>query len=402
MVGHVNPFTPDKPISPDFFAGRLDEVGKILSAIGRTRAGNAAHVLITGDRGIGKSSLAWLARYLAQMKEEGNKPFLTAYVLVQDATTLQSLCELCLRDLGQHVRKSALQEAWDFLRTRTKLNLFGAAEISLEPERMSDLVSEFAYVLEEVSDKASKDRDGMLIIIDEFDRIAGKQKGLASFFKSLFEKLTVDDYGHVMFMIVGLSSIRHELAEDHPSIMRCFLPIELPVMHATEIEELVRKALAPSGVVCSPEVMGAITYYSGGYPVLVHELGYALFETDSDGSWDQTDFVTALKRTVRRLEQKHFAKMYTVDIKSRLYRDILNILATAESDEVSLSDVKKRFPGDPKLVSSYISRLIERGLVTKVEGQRATYRLINRLFKLFIRLKIDTESQKRLKLPGVG
>lgn len=400
MAGRTNPFTPDKPISPDFFAGRFDEVSKVLSAIGRTRAGNAAHVLITGDRGIGKSSLAWLARYLAQTGDEGNRPFLTAYVLVQDATTLQHMCELCLRDLGQNVRKSALQEVWDFLKVHMKLTLFGTAEISLEPQRISDLVSEFAYVLEEVSDRASKDTDGMLIIIDEFDRIAGKQKGLASFFKSLFEKLTVDGYGHIMFMIVGLSDIRHELAEDHPSIMRCFLPIELPVMHPTEIEEFVRNALAPSGVACSPEVMSAITYYSGGYPVLVHELGYALFETDSDGSWDWTDFLPALKRAVRSLEQRLFAKMYTVDIKSKLYRDILNILATAEGDEVSLSEIKKRFPGRPELVSSYVSRLIERGLVAKVEGQRATYRLINRLFKLFIRLKIDAESRKRIKLPG--
>ena len=55
MPQSANPFTPNSPIDPQYFAGRLDEVYKVQAALNQTRHGKTQHILLTGERGIGKT-----------------------------------------------------------------------------------------------------------------------------------------------------------------------------------------------------------------------------------------------------------------------------------------------------------------------------------------------------------
>lgn len=62
-----NPFTPQKPIdNPDYFFGRMDEVDSIVDVLYQTATGNPEHAIITGDRGIGKSSLLFQTKNIAE------------------------------------------------------------------------------------------------------------------------------------------------------------------------------------------------------------------------------------------------------------------------------------------------------------------------------------------------
>ncbi len=54
----ANPFRPGKPITdPELFAGRREELSLLVDALYQTGTGNARHIIVTGARGIGKSSL---------------------------------------------------------------------------------------------------------------------------------------------------------------------------------------------------------------------------------------------------------------------------------------------------------------------------------------------------------
>ncbi|MDI6740387.1 MAG: hypothetical protein QME74_08500 [Candidatus Edwardsbacteria bacterium] len=53
----INPFNPNSPVNPGFFVGRLDEIKSIERSLIQTRADSPCHFMITGERGIGKSSL---------------------------------------------------------------------------------------------------------------------------------------------------------------------------------------------------------------------------------------------------------------------------------------------------------------------------------------------------------
>src|SRR5687767_14810516 len=60
-----NPFRPNGIAGPGMFSGRAEEIAAIEQALHQSKHGNPQHILIQGERGIGKSSLMLLARFAA-------------------------------------------------------------------------------------------------------------------------------------------------------------------------------------------------------------------------------------------------------------------------------------------------------------------------------------------------
>jgi hypothetical protein len=63
----ADPFWADRPLTdPDRFAGRRTQVDAVIDSLYQTAHGIGRHTIITGDRGIGKSSLLQQAVVLAE------------------------------------------------------------------------------------------------------------------------------------------------------------------------------------------------------------------------------------------------------------------------------------------------------------------------------------------------
>lgn len=73
----VSPFRPNNPVQPELFVGRTAEIGHLQKYLRQTEADNPINFLVTGERGIGKSSLLNYIKALAEnrLKLEGEKPF---------------------------------------------------------------------------------------------------------------------------------------------------------------------------------------------------------------------------------------------------------------------------------------------------------------------------------------
>ena len=66
MPKEYSPFTPGLPVPVEFFVGRLAEVDRLRSALAEAAAGRLKVSFLTGERGIGKSSLASFVRFLGE------------------------------------------------------------------------------------------------------------------------------------------------------------------------------------------------------------------------------------------------------------------------------------------------------------------------------------------------
>lgn len=65
-MARVNPFRPNSPVNPGMFVGRIDELNRLESHLVQARAGNPSNFMITGERGIGKSSLLNYFKWVAE------------------------------------------------------------------------------------------------------------------------------------------------------------------------------------------------------------------------------------------------------------------------------------------------------------------------------------------------
>ena len=61
----INPFRPNSPVNPGMFLGRLSESVKLENHLLQTQAGRPVNFLLTGERGIGKTSLLVYLKYVA-------------------------------------------------------------------------------------------------------------------------------------------------------------------------------------------------------------------------------------------------------------------------------------------------------------------------------------------------
>ena len=62
----INPFEPFAPVNPGSFVGRLADLRRLKSALVQKSAGKPVNFMITGERGIGKTSLLNYLKYAAE------------------------------------------------------------------------------------------------------------------------------------------------------------------------------------------------------------------------------------------------------------------------------------------------------------------------------------------------
>src|SRR5262249_53146523 len=107
-AGYV--FTPGSPtIERDLFAGRLDQVNKIIGAISQ----RGYHAVLYGERGVGKTSLASV---LSGFLHDAGRPFLLPRVNCDSSDTFSSLWRKAFREIVlANSRPDVLQQLMDSL-----------------------------------------------------------------------------------------------------------------------------------------------------------------------------------------------------------------------------------------------------------------------------------------------
>ncbi len=148
----INPFRPNSPVNPGMFVGRLTELEKLETALLQTRVGQPTNFMLTGERGIGKTSLLdYLKDVATGATDIGDQEvrFLVLETDIDQKTTPLGLVRKIELGLRRELAKSEkardwLSAAWGFLER------VEAAGISLKERREAHpelMVEEFAYSL---------------------------------------------------------------------------------------------------------------------------------------------------------------------------------------------------------------------------------------------------------------
>ena len=68
-MAKINPFDPNSPVHAGMFVGRVPELIRSESCLVQTKAGSPSNFMLTGERGIGKSSLLNYIKSIAEGDE---------------------------------------------------------------------------------------------------------------------------------------------------------------------------------------------------------------------------------------------------------------------------------------------------------------------------------------------
>ena len=400
MAKKFNPFRPNNPVFTGMFAGRINEIERLDTLLFQTKESNPSHILIQGERGIGKTSLLIFAKYFAKGTltwEEDKYNFLPIQIGLRPNTTLIDLAKKINTQIERVLSKSEkgltfLKNSWDFL-TRIQSSVVSLGSKQQSPLSQEELIDKTIYSVVDTVKAITEDttaselgfrekKDGIVILIDEADQ-ASKSLEIGVFLKNLTEVLVQEDVNKVLLILAGLPKARDILRESHPSSLRLFEEFKLTTLSRDEVANVIMGGLNEVKehriiVSISEGAIDTIHAYSEGYPHFVQQIAYSAYALDSDNNIDVADVERAMFQENGALDligDRYYKDLYYGKIKQDSYRQILNIMAQEFNDWVSLKEIKEQFHGKKTTLTNGIKALRDRSIILSKPGRRGLYRL---------------------------
>jgi hypothetical protein len=409
-MAKINPFKPNSPVPPGMFAGRLEEISALENGLYQTKNGNSSNFLLTGERGIGKSSLIGYIKPTAQgiitSSDYDKFNFIVVNTVISNKSTLISFIKLLERNLKREIEKIGKTEkvrgffddTWSFVQ-RLKIMDSGIDKAQVN-EDLDLIIDDFSYSLSETSKRVANPesgetaKDGIMIIVDEADN-ACPDLHIGYFFKVVTEILQQHGCDNVMFILAGLPDVVEKLTSSHESSMRVFTQLVVKELRPDDRKYVINRGITVGNeknvdqTTISNDARNMISTLSEGYPHFIQQFSYSAFEANTDGEISEDDVATGAFRQGGALDaigSRYYQALYNEQIKSDEYREVLEIMAESMNSWIKKSEIREKFSGNDHTVSDALQALTARKIILKNPSKLGEYRLQHKGFALWIKL----------------
>lgn len=239
-------FTPTQPITlPDLLTGRMD----ILKRVYENVLTPSQHVLLYGDRGVGKTSIARVVEVLARGMEDS--PKVVVGVSCDTADTFSTIW----RKVFQEILIPSRSMGFNRTEGADSASRFEPPE-SLTPNDVRIIAESCGTPL--------------TVIIDEYDRVLDDST------RQLLTdtiKMFSDNSTECTLVLVGVSQSVEELIDAHQSIARNLDFVHVEPMSTEELAKIIENGLGKAGLEFETGLDYRIGQLSQGYPHYTHLLG---------------------------------------------------------------------------------------------------------------------------------
>ena len=379
-----SPFEPGHPVSPDKFKGRKKDIIKIIRYLPKVvNKGIPQHFFITGKRGMGKTSFV---KYIGNFAED-NYQMVHIYVNNEGSNTLDEL----IQNLVEKMFKEFNKETWgkkiinSFVDNIDEINIKGVG-ISLKnkPELVGNIKNNFADFLINTC-KELKDKKGIFIVIDDINRLSDTPD-FANWYKGLFETLYFDEEViPVSFSLVSYQDKFEKLCNQNPSFARIFNLIEIDYLDDEDIKEFYLDTFCRYNIKFTEDkYLNEMVYYSWGMPLIMQQIGDAVFWNSLDGEIDENNAYSGIINAALELGNKQIRNKLN-KIKNPNSLGILYKLGKNEKMEFKNSEVKA-FLSDSEInaFDDFLNEMHDLDIIESVgKEDNGEYAFVNRLYFVY-------------------
>lgn len=395
MIKEYSPFTPGLPVPVDFFVGRAEEVQTIIDAVGKSiHQSTLERIFVSGERGIGKSSLCKYASAYCEKEYD----ILCLHVFLGGVSTLEDL----VRRIFENLLEESDKKPWDqsikqfFGDHVRKVDLFGLSlEFDASKKDLTTAVNNFVQVLQKLMAEISRHKKGLLIILDDINGLASQAR-FANWLKSIVDEMAIAKKGIPVTLIInGIPERRHQLIKNQPSLDRVFDLINIERCNEQETQNFYIKAYNKVNVKIEEIALFLLGRISGGYPVFMHEIGDAVFKTDTDNYISETDAINGIYKATQIIGEKYIEPKVLSIIKSKKYINILNVIGKVNKGEFSRQQLLDKLnEEESKVFDNFVNKMRDLGVIQlDMNKGRGCYKFTNAMYFLFFLIYSSSDSK---------
>lgn len=242
--------------------------------------------------------------------------------------------------------------------------------------------------MRKVCDEVQKaNRKGLILVLDDLNGIT-KTPEFAHFIKSFVDELSTSGQQlPLLLILVGIPERRDEMIDIKPSVGRIFNVIDLPLMSEDESKEFFTETLSKKMVTVTDDALSLMVNMAGGYPMLMHEVGDAVFWQDENNQIDIRDAKTGISEAAKNVGRKYIGTQVESVFRNKTYSSILvrigkklPIGSTFKRKDIIKESVSVE---EQKNLDNFLGKVKQLGIMRDAETY-GEYRFVNPLYHLYI------------------
>ena len=389
MKPELSPFRPGQTVPLEFFVGRIAEIERLQSMVKASTQGQFKIGFISGERGIGKSSLASFVRYLS----DSSCNTAGCHVYLGGVRELNEMVRTTFdRILKESIDKSWHQQAMAFFGDHVrKVGLFGfSLELNITDKDLPSLSRNFVPSMRHLLDKLSDQKEALLLILDDINGLATSED-FANWLKSTVDEITTSGQEMPLcILVVGLEERRRELISGQPSLARVFELIDISPWSDDEAAEFYQRTFESANAKIEETELNSLVRFTGGLPVLAHEIGDAVWRTAQSLNINAREVSQGISVAAEIIGRKLLEPQIFSAIRSERYRSILRKIAGEPQMYFRRAElVENLTEKEAKVVDSFLRRMKQLGAIETIADVKGGYRFPNLLHALYFRLESE-------------
>jgi Cdc6-like AAA superfamily ATPase len=349
-------FTPSQPVADRrLFAGREDVLKTMIRSIEDQRL----HVVLYGERGIGKTSLMHV---LTQAATEAR------YIVVYTSCGANSTFDETFRAAAEQIpllfHSGFSPTAAETEKGSTLADLLPHEPLS--PRKFGDLCAKLTGTR-------------VLIILDEFDRAESGsfRRDVAELIKNLSDRL-----GRVQLVLAGVAADLTELVEHIPSIRRNIFALRVPKMSEAEVLQIVANGEREADLKFDAQAGAFVVEVARGSPyianLICHHAGHAALD-QGRSTVMPADVASAVDRAILEFQgriptpaQVQVRRLFEQGRQDALAMTARGALAT--DGQFDVTDIEMINEISARKAQEALDTLIAERLIAPVHGEGLTQR----------------------------
>ena len=372
MVSEYSPFTPGQPVSPELFVGRSVEVERLAGYAADAANDRFQVAFLSGERGIGKSSIASVIRSIVEHRYN----MLTVHVFLAGVTSTEKAVELVFDRLLKDSQDSNwYTEIEDLFKKQvTEVGLFGArVGFAPKPDALQQITQSFDEALATIYDRISGHSQGIMLVLDDINGLARSDE-FANWLKSFVDTVATAKKPLPLFLLlVGLEERRRELIANHESLARVFHLVDIRPWSDEEAEEFFVRTFTSVGMTFADDALDFLVNYTGGLPVLGHEIGDAVFRVMEGEVVGHKTVLSGVVRAARIVGSKHIEPTVIEAIRSAKYRSILRKVSAKDMVFKRSEVLEELGSGERSVLDNFLRKMRDLGVLEQVPDHGPGY-----------------------------